>query len=332
MSGNGPEQKDKLTPQNTQVEIGNSQYVLSETTQKYLRLDSTSRYEKTDSVVIIQEPHEDIQGQFDLYKGLESFFRDNPDLIKKTIFLSEGHGANQPISLQSLIKEDPNPSEKLIKQVLGSYLITGYMAYEWKYQQGIPIIGAEDGAFYKMSEQFASKFFENPQAIFLSYTQNGKKIEVPLMYAFWFAISVRNKSLAQTIIEQKSRFKNPILFVGGGHLISGKDKGIIDAIEFIKQQMIDASFAGVLGMMRFEPGVFGGMPYHTFIKEDTELLNICDYLQRAKIGYTFLDPIKDQENTMDAYQQLYKLQANAFSQGKDSSYDEYIKWHLAQRK
>lgn len=62
--------------------------------------------------MIVDEPHDSSEGQFNLFKGLESFFDSNPGLVKQTIFLSEGTTANKPISVQALIDEEPHPTDE----------------------------------------------------------------------------------------------------------------------------------------------------------------------------------------------------------------------------
>ncbi|MFH0863804.1 MAG: hypothetical protein V1858_01795 [Candidatus Gottesmanbacteria bacterium] len=94
---------------------------------------SKEGYESSSSVLIVQEPHDSLIGQFNLYKGLEIFFKDNPSLVSKTIFLAEGYPANQLISMLPLIEQELHPSDTLIREVLGTFLITSYMAYEWKH-------------------------------------------------------------------------------------------------------------------------------------------------------------------------------------------------------
>jgi hypothetical protein len=223
------------------VEIGNSQYNLSQETQNLLKHISTSSYPHSRSVLIIQEPHEFAAAQFSLYKGLERFFEDNTSLIGKTVFLAEGTPANQPISVQSLVAEESHPSDEIIKQTLATFLITGYMAYEWKYQHGTSIIGTEDRALYDMSRQFAAVCRRTPNAIFekLQY-KDGTEFPIPLGWAWVFAVTARNKSIAETLIEKTKEYENPILFVGGDHL-----KRMEDSIfALIKDEMIDAAFRG----------------------------------------------------------------------------------------
>ena len=128
--------KDLLGPKDLQVEIGTSLYTFSEETQRYLypvkpadyqtawlglppESNLYPEYDHKKSVLFISDPHFNASAQFRVFKGLESFFHDNPTLDKKTTFLAEGYPANEPISIKSLIDSDPNPSDALIE--IGSF-------------------------------------------------------------------------------------------------------------------------------------------------------------------------------------------------------------------
>lgn len=115
-----------------------------------LKAGGASKYESHRQVIIINEPHESREGQYDLYKFLGILYQDNPHLVRRSVFLSEGYPADERLSLQPLIEAEPNPSDELIRDVLNSYLITGYMAYEWKDQKGIPIVGTDDRDIYDL--------------------------------------------------------------------------------------------------------------------------------------------------------------------------------------
>lgn len=71
---------------------------LSPEARSYIREGSASNYESARQVLIMHEPHESREGQFGLYKFLETFFRDNPTLIRKAIFLAEGYPTNERLS------------------------------------------------------------------------------------------------------------------------------------------------------------------------------------------------------------------------------------------
>lgn len=280
---------ERLRQADDGIEIGTEKYPFTQQTKQFLDRAYTSDYPKDTSVVILDEPHESSEGHFNLFKGLESFFASNPGLVEQTIFLSEGTAANVPISVQELIDEDPRPTDRTIHKVLQSHLITGYMAYEWKHQQGIPIIGTEDEGLYELSRRFASLCREDPKAIFkhIVYT-DGTKFDVPLLFAWEFAVIARNKRIAQTLIEQTRRYPNPMLFVAWDHVM--KIGGFSDeAFNFIRKCFIDAQYMGIQGPLIF-PWSMEGHNWWLYrnVTADNENFDINHYLEQEKIGYTFL--------------------------------------------
>lgn len=277
------------------IEIGSFPYLISKEAIGYLANVVQGEYSRKPkkSVLMIGEPHFNPPGQFNLYKFLEIFFRDNPTLVPRTIFLAEGFPVNQPISVASLVKEEPNPSEELIMEVLESFLITGYMAYEWKYRKGIPIVGTEDPILYQISNRL---------------WVNGVSGEVgPLLGLSYVA---RNKSITDTLFEKAKRYLNPILFVGNTHLdrtVSSEDQEKI--LEGIKKFLTVEEFRYLM-------------------KQNEELRNwgIHEYLGEKGIGYTFLD-IRQGEDILGE-QIKYTLLMKAQEEG---GYNEYIKWLVSQR-
>lgn len=266
----------------------------------------SSTYPKDISVIITDEPHASSEGHFNLFKGLESFFAKNPELVGQTVFLSEGTAAGKPISVQPLIDEEPLPTDETIRQVLQSHLITGYMAYEWKHQQGIPMIGVEHEGLYALSRRWASMCRENPKAIFQHRKyKDGTEHDISLQLAWAFAISARNKYIAQTLIDQTKIYKNPMLFVATDHVRRKLDPLTKKWIQIIKKNIIDAQHMSVFGQLTFIPGVMGelGEELHRGVPADCEDFDIDHYLEQEKIGYTFLvskgsDKVtpKDEEN------------------------------------
>jgi len=291
------------------IEIGRDRFSFTQETQQLLKPAYSSDYPKNTSVLIINEPHASSEGQFNLFKGLESFFRSNPGLTKKTMFLSEGTEAEKPISVQELISEEPNPSDEIIRQVLQSLTITGYMAYEWKMHQGIPIIGTEDQGLYELSRRFASLCRENPNAIFqhIKHT-DGTKFDVPLENAWSFIIAARNKRIAQTLIDNVRKYKNPVLFVASDHVRRPSPPEGMD--RFINKRFIDAQYMGMLGALQF-PWSNAGKDWWLYksVTKDCEMNDINYYLEQAKIGYTFLDPKGDVTLEDQArYNEVFKVQ------------------------
>ncbi|MBI4035290.1 MAG: hypothetical protein HY381_02735, partial [Candidatus Chisholmbacteria bacterium] len=201
-------------PQDISIEIGTSTYRISPEAQQYLGSQTiTGEYEKDRSILIVHEPHYSTDAHFNLYKFLEAFFKDNPTLVSKTIFLAEGVPANQPVSVKILIKTEPHPSDQLIWETLNTFLITGYMAYEWKYQHGIPIIGTENPILYRLSARTSIIPDETTQLVHR------------------LSIVARNQTVAQTLTQQLATHKDPILFIGNGHLTESIEDKHIQAMQ-----------------------------------------------------------------------------------------------------
>jgi len=273
------------------VDIGNETYLLTENSLQFLDGGHATKYEKEKSVLILEEPHYDVEAQFNLYKFLESFFTDYPSLIPQTAFLAEGHPANQPISVQPLIDLEPNPSDRLIYETLSSFLITGYMAYEWKYQYGIPIVGTEDHFLYKLSSRIWP-----PQ--------------IDETVSLWeLSVVARNKSMAEVLSGATSEFENPILFVGGKHMID---------------KISDEAFKG---MGNLKPEDFMTNEEMTVLKGFKNMA-IDDYLRRGKIGYSFFRAFGETLREQELYISIYATLLVAQQTGR---YQEYIDWLLDER-
>lgn len=278
-----------VLPRDRYIEIGNSNYVLSIGAQQFLDIYDVSDYEKTKSLIIINEPHYDLEQQFNLYKGLEIFFNDNPTLVNKTIFLSEGLPSNQSLSVKPLIDVEPSPSEELIREVLGTYLIPGYIAYEWKYQKNIPIDGTEDKGLYDFSAR--------------SWVETQDQAQNKDILNLWqYTVVARNRNMAYILDEKMQTYENPILFVGGLHLNKQDD----DDFQKIKYGTFNNS-------LDIEP---------SYLKS-YENLGLYDYLKKGKIGYTFiversnLKSKEDEERNVNIYIRLFKAQ-------QSGDYTDYI--------
>lgn len=322
-AGSGTAGKEPDPIQDETIRIGNSNILLSKELQLECFLMGGSSYESTKSILTIEEPHHNAEAQFSLFRGLEIFFRDNPELVRKTIFLAEGFPANQPVFVQELIDADPHPSDELIRETLGSFLITGYMAYEWKHQQHIPIIGTEDPELYALSREFATWYVDDPNAllarVFIMDTKTtGHEYRLPVSAGWTFAINARNKTIASTFINQARRYENPILFVGGGHLNERQDEKTFDLIQQV-----------AIGEVASGAGMFGHY-LKTVDPKTLENHSIHYYLQETKIGYNALMPfgfVSKKEEM--AYQRLFEAQragGRADQAGVDN--EGYLDWLL----
>ena len=133
--------------------IGGEPFVISNRCQEHWVVTDVPDSNPKNVVFIFQEPHWDYTGHWNLHQGMKVFFEKNPGVCDKTIFLAEGAKSLTPVSIEPLLKAEPAPSEDLIRAILQSYLVTGYMTYDWEVGGKIPIAGTEDWALYQESAQ-----------------------------------------------------------------------------------------------------------------------------------------------------------------------------------
>jgi hypothetical protein len=283
------------SPKDTPIQIGNSTYVLSRDAQQYLRIAEISPYHGRTAVLIIEEPHYSPTGQFALYKGLEIFFREHPQLVQKTAFLAEGVPAGQTLSIEPLVRVNRHPDDDLIATVLSSFLIPGYVAYEWKQQDGIPIFGIEDEHLYRLSAKLwlETRARDTPEAS-------------PLWH---LSVVARNKAIARSLIDKVGPYENPILFVGGLHLDHQPPEDFSKAREDLRTSL--------LGAEAIDPGSF-------------ENVGIRDYLERQQISYTFLSARPDTAASPSEDTDIERY-ARVFAAQQAGNYREYINSFLQSR-
>ena len=193
-------------PRKRLLEVAGLDYVLSEKAQKYLSVTSVSDYPARRKVLIIQEPHNELDRQFNLFKGLECLFEDNPRMLmeNRTTFLAEGLPQGEELPMAPLVQADPRPGDRLIRDVLSTFLIPGYVAYEWKHQTGIPIVGSEDQRLHRISAQIWTDLQKN---------RVGTKANL------WpYTVAARNQTITASLLQALKKYENAILFVGGRHL------------------------------------------------------------------------------------------------------------------
>ena len=281
-------------PRDEYIQIGNSEYIFSKEAQQYLTIVERSDYESTGSVIIIEEPHYDIEAQKNLYQGLNIFFKDNPELTYDTVFLAEGFPSGQRISVQPLINAEPAPDAQMIEQVLDSYLITGYIAYEWKYQNGLPIMGIENEKLYEISAR-----------LWLS-AQNKDE----LADAWAYTVTARNENISNLLIEIAGIYQNPMLFVGGRHIHQETEYDFEQA----RAKLLDS------GLLTEDE-----MKY----VEEYQNLGIYDYLKEAKLGYTYVQA-KSNSITPEMENKNYETYLKLFEAQQNSDYSNYLQWFVSQ--
>lgn len=202
------------------LDLGPLRLQLSAKTQGNLIVAGRSEGACSRRVLIIEEPHCDAEGQYALFEGLESLFADNRALQDggQTVFLAEGWPAFQPLSVRPLVAAESRPDESMIRRVLGTYLVPGYVAFEWKHQRGIPTVGTEDPVLYRISARVWTRLQQSLH---------------PVDLAAWpVTVAARNTAITQTLLAQMRLRPCPILFVGGKHLESVRSEECLTASQW----------------------------------------------------------------------------------------------------
>jgi hypothetical protein len=177
--------------------VGGQPFVISKRCQEFFVITEISNPEAKKIVFIIQEPHWDWRGHWNLHQGLRVFFDDNANLLGKSAFLSEGVRAMDQTSVAALTQAMQEPEPMLVKAMLESFLVTGYVTFNWMTGNRIPVIGTEDWLLYEESAHLW-KSGEN---------------------ASWaVTVAARNEKMVEVLSQLQSRFPNPMLFVGGMHV------------------------------------------------------------------------------------------------------------------
>ena len=177
--------------------VGRQPFVISERCQQFFVVTEISNPDAKRIVFVMQEPHWNWRAQWNLHQGLRVFFNENTNLSAKSAFLSEGVKAMEQTSVFSLSQIEPEPQPILVKAALESFLVTGYLTFNWITGDQIPVFGTEDWALYQESARLWQSDKNAPWAVTVA-ARNGKMVEV--------------------LLQLQSRFDNPILFVGGMHI------------------------------------------------------------------------------------------------------------------
>lgn len=360
--------KENNVNKEIELKVGQSSCILSPHAQQYLTLEGVSSYESDESILIVQEPHSSSEGQFNLYKGLEIFFEDNPELVKKTIFLSEGLPTGESISIQPLINEEPTPGDELIKQVLDSLLITGYMAYEWKHKQGIPIVGTEDKYLYALCKDYALKCYDHPNEYFFS--GEIEEFNEVIQQAFPDAWATFQK--ARPKFQQNPNLKGTTIKITDTMNFTLSDKIEVNLTNesawyflcvarnldimrtllktknqyenpmlfvgfghLFRQPQYDLEF-NILKLLSMRIGPFTPFGERAMFERANALnYGIVQYLRLKKIGFSALNPkgIYDENKEDDKnYQKLFEIQKGDRSRINPSGYTEYIDQIISEKK
>ena len=194
--------------------------------QEYLSVIQVRRTGADRFVVLVCEPHGSGEAQSMMYLGLRYLFSENPQLVTNAIFLCEGAPAGAPISIEPLRRVEPAPEVDLLKRVLDSFLLPGYLGFQWASKVEIPTFGAEDDELYQIAVRFAANGC-SPSSQNLSLVS-------------------RNPSMAETACQWANAGKIPFLFLGLGH------------IDKIPEGLFDVSRAGLsFRSQRFQVGPRG---------------------------------------------------------------------------
>jgi len=278
-----------LMPREETITIGTSDYPLSLDAQQYMMIYERSDYECDRYILIIEEPHYERGAQYSLYKGLEIFFNDSPSLLKKTIFLAEGVPSGTDVSVASLVEVEPNPDDELIEDVLNTYLINGYIAYDWKTGGAIPIVGIEDEELYNLSAKLWVDIYDDED-------DSGADL-------WQYSVRARNEEMADTLLSSLGSYENPVLFIGSLHVKNPND---LDDIDY------SSPLASGYDLARLK---------------QHEARDLYDYLKEQRIGYTLVIPFSglietfssDEGEQADAYKSLFEAQM-------DGEEEFYMTW------
>lgn len=146
------------------------------------------------------------------------------------------------------------------------------MAYEWRYQHGIPIIGTEDPILYRLSSRLRANLVD----------------ENALLWAV--SVVARNKSMAYVVVSAANTFENPTLFVGSGHL-----QKVITEEEFQK----------------FKPEARILLPPEEVDRLlESSNMNLDSLLEQARIGYHYVAVRGQQilQTGNEIYTELFRTQ------------------------
>jgi len=180
------------------LQLGDRSLRLSHETQFYLRLVASSEDAHGLNIVIVEEPHYDLAAQWRVYQGLTSLLAEYPEIAAHAVFLAEGLEAGTALSVADVVAMAPDPLPETVRVVLRSFLLPAYVAYEWRHEAGVPILGTEDPALYTASAQlWAEKNYGE---------------------SWLLTVTARNRGMAEAAQSAVAQGKVVFLFMGGRHL------------------------------------------------------------------------------------------------------------------
>ena len=244
---------------------------LSREVLSHFEITSESNAPHGRTALIITEAHDQIDGQLSAYQGLQSLLKANPWLLEpdQSAFLVEAWEANTPLSVEPLVQAQPAPSEELVQDALGSFLIPSYVAVGWLNHGRIPLIGHEDPVLYRFCN------YLHMATATRVWTGNDLVEAEALM---GMSVVARNQSSGQTFVKALEKFPCPILFIGHGHI--GPYTWDNDGI---KTQQADARQRAKT-MERLVPG------YPTEWLATVDRRSVTSYLKDNDIGFIQLTP------------------------------------------
>jgi hypothetical protein len=265
---------------------------LSTDTQEYLSVIQARRTGADRFVVLVCEPHGNSEAQRMMYWGLRYLFSENPQLVTNAVFLCEGAPAGVPITIEPLRRIDPAPDDDLLKSVLDSFLLPGYLGFQWASKVEIPTFGAEDDALYQIAVRFAA---------------NGGSWSAGNL-----SLVSRNPSMAETAYQRANAGKIPFLFLGLGH------------IDKIPQDLLERSRVGLsFRWQRFQVG-----PREQRLLWAATNAGVADLLVQQHVDYLVIQaygqgkPASSGDN--QRYHRLFQAQLTG-------SYEDYIKHCLREQ-
>ena len=233
--------------------VGNHKIILSAESQQFLHLYGSSTSDNKASVIIINEPHFNIEDQRNLLKGLFRLFFDNYDLRSEVVFLAEGVESGVDISVSKLSIVNQNPSPETVDIVLQSFLIPAYIAYDWCQESHISIKGTENYDLYKTSARL--------------WTNNDQ-------HEKWLtSVVLRNRKIADAAISAVSEGKVVFLFIGGKHLYPLHTQTFNTGLSELRK---DQDYQNI-----------------SYTVQESKNIGVVDYLKAKGIGYYFIQAFSE---------------------------------------